>query len=457
MLLQNNEMIISIIGAIIAIFIVVLIHEMGHFYVARLCGIKVLKFSIGFGKAFWSYTSKKTGTVYALGIFPLGGYVKMYGETTEEKLDPELAAQSYAHKSVWARMAVALAGPAANIVLALVAFWVVYMCGIIYQKPIIGRVYPQTIAARAGLESGEQIIRIGQQKVYGWRQVVMSMLSHIGDSDLVTVVTRRNGVQKRHQLDLSQWRIQKRDPRILKSLGLEPKFATIDPVIRRVMAGSPAAVAGLHSGDRVVSINNQPITRWMQVLTIIEHAPAKTIAMTVKRDGVLQRLSVKLGKSERNHQSVGHLGVEVAVPPIPKSMLDTVQYGFFESMMHSGDRTWRMFMLNGQILVKMFTGNVSMNTLGGPISVFRTAGMASQAGFVIYLSFIGFISIALGFINLLPIPLLDGGHVLFQLIEAIARRPVPQRYQIIGLKLGIVLLLWVMVQATVNDVLRIFS
>lgn len=450
-------MIISIIGAIVALFIVVLIHELGHFIVARLCGVKVLKFSIGFGKSFWSYTSKKTGTVYALGIFPLGGYVKMFGETTDEKLDPKQVAESYAHKSVWARMAVALAGPAANMVLALVVFWIVYMSGVTYQKPIIGRVYPQTIAAKAAFQADDQIIKVGSQKIYGWRQVVMSMLSHIGDDKPVLVLTRRNGVVKQHQFDLSHWRIAKRDPEILKSLGFQPKFAIIPAVVSRVLPHSPAAFAGLEKGDRVIAIDGKPITRWMQVLKTVEHKPDQAITMTIKRNGLQQQLTVKLGSNKRHNQIVGHLGVEVAVPPIPQSMLEIVRYGFFESMVQSADRTARMFMLNGQILVKMFTGSVSMNTLGGPISVFRTAGMASQAGIVVYLSFIGFISIALGFINLLPIPLLDGGHVFFQLIEAIARRPIPQRYQIIGLKLGIVVLLWVMVQATVNDVLRIFS
>ncbi len=450
-------MIVSIIGAIVALFIVVLIHEFGHFIVARWCGVKVLKFSIGFGKSFWSYTSKKTGTVYALGIFPLGGYVKMFGETTDEKLDPSLAAVSYAHKSVWARMAVALAGPAANMVLALVAFWIVYMSGVTYQKPIIGRVYPQTIAAKAGLQAEDQIIKVGQQKIFGWRQVVMSMLSHVGDDKPVLVLTRRDDIVKQHQFDLSQWRIAKRDPEILKSLGLQPKFATIPAVVSRVSPHSPAAFAGLKKDDRVTAIDGKPVTQWMQVLKAVEHKPNQTIVMMVKRNGLQQQFKVTLGSSERHNQIVGHLGVEVAVPPIPKSMLETVQYGFFESIVQSADRTARMFMLNGQILVKMFTGSVSMNTLGGPISVFRTAGMASQAGFVVYVSFIGFISVALGFINLLPIPLLDGGHVFFQLIEVIVRRPVPQRYQMIGLKLGIVILLWVMVQATVNDVLRIFS
>lgn len=448
--------IISILGAIAAILIVVFIHELGHFTVARCCGVRIEKFSIGFGKAFLSYTSRKTGTQYVIAMIPLGGYVKMFGEQPDQPIeDDALKQQAYTHKNVWQRMAIAFAGPLANMLLAIVAFLIVFMLGVTYVKPIVGHVIPGSIAASAGLSRGERIIAINQQPIYGWQQVMTHLLSRIGESQPVTIITEKKGIKQQHSMSLANWSIKKRNPDVIASLGLVPYRVDIPPILQRVMPDSPAAKAGLKAGDRIESVAGKPVEHWLQVLHTIQLMPGQTTTLGVLRGTQRQQLTIHIGREQHQGKVYGHIGAEVKLPPIPSYMLHTVKYGFFESIAAGANRTWNLFVLNARILGKIFSGTVSVNTLGGPISVFKTAGQASQAGWSIYLSFIGFVSIALGFINLLPIPMLDGGHILFQLIEVVIRKPVPMRYQIMGIKVGVVVILFVMVQATINDILRL--
>lgn len=448
--------IISILGAIVAILIVVFIHELGHFTVARLCGVRIEKFSIGFGKALLSYTSRKTGTHYVIAMIPLGGYVKMYGEQPDQPLeDDSLKNQAYTHKNVWQRMAIASAGPLANMLLAIIVFLIVFMMGVTYVKPIIGNVIPDSIAAKAGLVRGERIVEINHQAIYGWQQVMTHLLSRIGESQPVSLITENNGVRQQHSINLAGWKLEKRNPDIISSLGFVPYRVNIPPILLKVMPGSPAAKAGMQAGDLIVNVAGKPITHWLQVLQIVRQMPGKTTTISVRRQGGVQQLSIHIGREQRQGSIFGHIGAEVKLPAIPSFMLHTVKYSFLQSITAAAKRTWSLFILNGRMLGKIFSGTISVNTLGGPISVFKTAGQASQAGWSIYLSFIGFVSVALGFINMLPIPMLDGGHILFQLIEVVMRKPVPLRYQIMGIKVGVVVILFVMVQATINDILRL--
>lgn len=447
--------VVSILGAIAAILIVVFIHELGHFCVARCCGVRIEKFSIGFGKPLISYTSRKTGTQYAIAMIPLGGYVKMYGEQPDQPLDEAQREQAYTSKNVWQRMAIAFAGPLANMVLAIVAFMIVYLIGVTYVKPIIGQVIPNSIAAQAGLQPGEQIVEIDGRPIYGWQQVMTNLLSRIGESQAVTVVTEKAGQRQTHQMNLAQWTIKKRNPDLIEDLGFIPHRVDIPPLLQKIMPNSPAAKAGLQAGDFIVKVNGQSVSHWLQVLHLVRQQPGKRITVTVKRQGVERQLTLQVGQQKVGDHVVGHIGAEVTLPPIPSYMLQTIRFGVWDSLTAGAQRTWNLLVLNARILGKIFTGTVSVNTLGGPISVFRTAGLASQAGWSIYLSFVGFVSVALGFINLLPIPMLDGGHILFQFIEAVMRRPVPLRFQILGVKIGVVVILFVMVQATINDILRL--
>lgn len=447
------SLMISILGAIAAIFIVVLIHELGHFLVARYFKVRVLSFSIGFGKAIWSWTSPKTNIEYRIGIFPVGGYVKMLGEqnTDSETDDPA----AYANKPVFQRMAIAAAGPMANFLLAIVAFMLVYMIGITYVKPKIGQVLPQSIAAKSGFQAGDEITKVGQQSVHGWQQVLTAMIAHIGDSKPLAVVVRRDGVSAVRQLDLSDWRVEERSPDLFGTLGMVPYRPAIPPIIAKVMPDSPAAKAGLMAGDRVTQLDRHPVSHWREVAGALHKMPGKRVLITVDRAGKTRDFLLHVGKMRQGKTVVGHIGVEVLFPQLPASMLYTDQKNLFAAILPAIQRTWRLFVFNAVVLGKMLVGKISLNTLGGPISIFKIAGQASQAGWGIYCGFIAFVSVALGFLNLLPIPMLDGGHILFQLIEACRGKPLSARYQMLGIKLGLVLLLWLMVQATFNDVLRL--
>lgn len=438
-------MIVSILGSLLAIFIVVFIHELGHFVAARLLKVKILKFSVGFGPTLWSYTSKTTKTVYALSAIPLGGYLKMYGEEEDDSgvLRADL---SYTRKPVWVRMIISLAGPFANMLLASVLFSVVALLGITHIKPIVGSVIPYSMVAQAGIKKGDQLIQIGSKKIYGWNQVILLFLLHVGDVKPLLVVTTQNSYVRKNYVDLSNWRIDKQDTDIIQALGFVPYRLQVPPIIQEVMKGAPAALAGMREGDRICKINGLPISDWSQVLNVIHQLPNKEATIVVARDGIQKSLIVHV---------THYIGIIVKQPLLPDSMVQMIHASFWSSIKIGIAHTWDLFFLNLSILGKLFTGHVSLNTLSGPISVFQTAKEASQAGIIIYVRFIGFISVALGFINLLPIPVLDGGHVFFQIIEAVIRRPLPRHYQLIGMKLGLFFLLCLMLQATVNDVLRL--
>ena len=439
-------MIVSIVGALVAIIIIVFIHELGHFIAARALNVKILKFSIGFGPALWSYTSPKTGTVYALCLIPLGGYLKMYGEQQSDAAELLWADLAYDRKPVWARMIISLAGPLANIFLAVILFSVVMLLGVTYVKPVVGSVIPHSMAAQAGIIKGDQLTQIGKQKIYGWEQVITAVLPHVGDRTPLLMVTRLGSQLTQHYVDVSDWRIKSREPDIINALGFVPYYPPVPPIIGEVVSGSPAALAGMHDGDRILSINGKMITDWSQVLPAIRLLPKKQTMLEVQRGTQKIIFSVHLA---------GHLGVRVKLPSLPDTMIQVMHYGFSAAIQEGLLHTWDLLVLNLDILKQMIMGHVSLATLSGPISVFKTAGEASQAGLSIYLSFIGFISVALGFVNLLPIPVLDGGHVFFQLIELARRRPLSLQYQLVGAKIGLFLLVCLMLQATINDVLRL--
>lgn len=448
--------ILTILGAIAAIFLVVLVHEWGHFFVARKLGVHVIKFSIGFGKALYSYTSQKTGTQYAISIIPLGGYVKMYGEqgdlSSEERM---LDKGRYMDQPALSRMAIALAGPLANIIFAVILFFAVYLMGITYVRAIVGEVTPQSMIAKAGIVQGDEILQINGHSVYGWQQVLTELLTHIGDTKAISIITQKQGVRTAHQLDLSGWTLKDRNPDVIKSLGFNYQQIKIRPVVEAVIKDGPAASAGIQKGDRIVQFNGEVIADWVTLLNTVQQQPGKTVSLVFVRQGKTHRVQLQVATKHNLNQSYGYLGVEVKYPPIPPQLLQTIQYSFSEAFVKSIEHTGSLLGLNFKMMLKMFSGSVSMNTLGGPISVFKTAGEASQAGLSIYLSFIAFVSVSLGFINLLPIPMLDGGHVLFQLIELVLRRPVPLNYQVAALKLGAALIVWMMLQATLNDILRL--
>lgn len=447
-------LVLQILGAIFAIFIVILIHELGHFLAARAVGVKVLKFSIGFGRSIWSRTAKN-GTEYTIGILPLGGFVKMLGEDNDIS-NPQDSSQSFSKKPVLKRMMISAAGPAANFILALFLFWIVFMGGVTHIKPVVGRVVADSIVGIAGLREGDEFISIDDEPSRNWQRVMMLLVAKAGERDVAIQVKQKNKEQpKVIHLNLSEWGLYKRKPDIIKSLGFSPFIPKIIAVVAHVRLNSPAAKSGLKSGDKIIKIGAQNITSWRQLVHEIERHPHKKVKLTLLRRNKRHVVSCLVGVRELEGKRVGYLGVEPKMPEWPQSMQFKHAYSALSAWQPAVMSLWRLVKFNVVVITKMFQGDVSLSTLGGPISIFQTAGQASAAGWSAFIGFIAFVSVALGFVNLLPIPVLDGGHLLFQLIELIFRRPIPIRFQLMLLKIGLTLLLMLMILVTFNDIARL--
>lgn len=450
------SLVISIVGAILAIFLIIVLHELGHFFVARLFGIKILRFSIGFGRALYTRVGRD-GTEYVLALIPLGGYVKMQGEGVGTHLPDN--SRSFNAKPLWVRMAVVLAGPMTNFILAVVVFWAALLVGIGHVKPVIGEVIPGSFAAAAHLHAGDRIVRIDDESVRDWQQVMVALLSLMGDATPAPLwVLPQNSVTLvKRSIDLSSWRIDKRDPLLFESLGMLPYVPPARPVLLSILPKSPAVHSGLLAGDVIKAFNNRPITDWSVVAKAIAASPHQWMKLTVQRGTQRQTVLVKLGAQVREKKTVGYLGVMVVPPQYPASMIDIDHHTVLSAWKPALTKAWLFLQYNAIVLVKMITAKLSIKTMGGPISILQAAGQSTQAGWGVYLSFIGFISLTVGFINLLPIPGLDGGHLLFQLVEAIIRRPVPDKIQQHGLTIGLLFVLLLIVHATINDLLRILG
>lgn len=450
------NVVIAIVASVLGIFVVILIHELGHFFVARWCGVRVEKFSIGFGKALWSWRDKK-GTEYVLAMIPLGGYIKMFGEGDEVTTTAE-SVYAYNRKPLLTRMAIVFAGPCMNFFLGVVLFAVVYMIGVIHIKPVIGKVVPNSIAAQSGLKHRDEIVEINGTRTVNWQQVMMAIVQRIGDRGKMTMTVRPAGSQKTEirRLPLNNWMIDKRNPQLFESLGFEPFIPNIPPVIARVLPGSPAEQAGLRRGDRIIALDDHKIDSWLRMLELVQKAPDKQITLLIKRGDQQLRILIKTGNRRIQGKVMGYIGVASVSPKWPPGMRAELKYSPITAWWPALKQAWGMIVFNFIVLIKMIIGKISIAMLGGPITIFKVAGQASLGGLSIYLGFIGFISVTLAFINVLPIPGLDGGHLLFHIIEGIFRRPIPEKIQLILLRVGILILILIMVQATLNDLLRLF-
>ena len=451
---------IAIIGAIIAIFGIIILHEFGHFIVARAFGITVLRFSIGFGKTLWKRKGK-SGTEYVLSFLPLGGYIKMLGEGKEITL-PKDAHRAYNQKSLLVRMMVVLAGPITNLLLAIIAFWGFYLMSVTNIRPIIGEVALHSIAEQANIKLGDELIQIDQTRTKNWQQVLIAIIKRIGDRTKMEFKVRRVQMHtnqiKTFELNLSTWVLNRRNPDIFNSLGITLYRPKVSPVIAAIIKDSPAEKVKLQAGDQITAINGESIKDWFQIVNFVQNKPNEAIQLTVLHDHKkAQVVSLKIGATKENDKTVvGYLGILSQIPRWPSQFIYHEKYTILSAWIPAVEQIWHLFTFNLVVILKMVIGKVSVYTLGGPITIFQAAGKATQEGFQVYLGFIGFISFTIGFINLLPIPGLDGGNFLFQVIEGFFRRPLPERVQMIGLTIGMILLIILMIQATINDLIRLF-
>ncbi len=446
----------NFVSFIVALGILVAVHEFGHFWVARKCGIKVERFSIGFGKSIWRKVGKD-GTEYTIAMIPLGGYVKMLDGRVDD-VPPEMQQYAFDKKPLWKRTAVVAAGPAFNFLFAIFAYWLVFLIGVPAVKPVVGHVTPHSIAAEAGLESGMELKAISGVKTADWESVNMRLVSHIGDETLTMSVVPADSIGAEHQvtMDISNWQFDPDKESAMSALGFKPYAPEISTRLAQVSAGGAGESSGLIASDRIDAINGEKIDSWQQIVDAIRGNPNKSLTFDVNRNG--QTLSLTLvpqSKALSDGSVIGFAGIAPEVAEWPQNYRFDLQFGVFESIGKAIDKTGQVIGLTMTMLKKLVVGDVGLENLSGPISIAKGAGTTADYGLVYFLGFLALISVNLGIINLVPLPMLDGGHLLFFAIEAIIRRPVPEKIQEMGYRFGGAILFALMAVAIFNDFARL--
>ncbi|AZE59741.1 MULTISPECIES: sigma E protease regulator RseP [Pseudomonas fluorescens group] len=444
-----------IVGTLVALGVLVTFHEFGHFWVARRCGVKVLRFSVGFGMPLLRWHDRR-GTEFVIAAIPLGGYVKMLdereGEVPADQLD-----QSFNRKTVRQRIAIVAAGPIANFLLAIVFFWVLAMMGSQQVRPVIGAVEADSIAAKAGLIAGQEIVSIDGEPTTGWGAVNLQLVRRLGESGTVNVVVRDqdSSAETPRALALDHWLKGADEPDPIKSLGIRPWRPALPPVLAELDPKGPAQAAGLKTGDRLLALDGQALGDWQQVVDLVRVRPDTKIVLKVEREGAQIDVPVTLSVRGEAKAAGGYLGAGVKGVEWPPSMVREVSFGPLAAIGEGAKRTWTMSVLTLESLKKMLFGELSVKNLSGPITIAKVAGASAQSGVADFLNFLAYLSISLGVLNLLPIPVLDGGHLLFYLVEWVRGRPLSDRVQGWGIQIGISLVVGVMLLALVNDLGRL--
>ncbi len=450
---------LTIFAFIFALAILIAFHEFGHFIVARWNGIRVIRFSIGFGKVIYSRQKTPDDTEYAIAAIPLGGYVKMLDEREMEVRDEDKP-YSFNSKTVWQRIAVVAAGPVFNFILAIVLLWFMYLYGITGISPIVGEIDKGSIAEQANLQAEDRFVAVNGKKVQTWSNVQMALLNaSLQNNGIVHVqVMDKFANLQDKTLDLSDVALLQEEGDILKKLGLNMWMPDIEPIIAGVVEGGAAAQAGLKKGDILLQADGKAIKSWQDWVKLIRQSANKPLSILVERDGFQKELILKPGVKEVNGEKIGYIG---AYQKHSKALLErfytTEQYGVADSFVHAVDKTWNMSVLTIKLIGKLITGDATIKNISGPISIAQYAGQSASLGLAHYLYFMALISLSLGVLNLLPIPVLDGGHLLFYFIEAIKGSPVSETVQIIGQNIGLALLGLLMAVAFYNDILRVMQ
>lgn len=442
----------------VAVSVLVAFHEFGHFWVARRAGVKVLRFSIGFGKVVWSYRKTPDSTEYALSAIPLGGYVKMVDER-EGEVKPEDLPFAFNRQSLLARAAIVAAGPLFNLFLAVFLFWSVLILGETGMRPIIGTIEPGTLAADAGLQEGDEILTINGRKVPTWSEAISTLFSEAmsGNQAIQLAVKSQDDFEQTKVISISENDSEKPET-LYERLGLTPWSPKLKPIIGRVLEQGAAKQAGLQVGDLIISADGQPINEWMEWVNYVQERPQTLIKLLVERDGTRLPLNVIPKAVEQDGKSIGKIGAGVE---IPKDLLDSIRVTYSLSPLQAIpvalERTWQFSVGTLAMIGKMLTGRASVENLSGPISIAQYAGQSAEMGLVPFLKYLGLISVSLGILNLLPIPVLDGGHLLFFAVEAVKGSPVSENIQLLFQQVGVLLLISLMTLAMFLDLEKLFQ
>lgn len=438
---------------IIALSLLVVVHEFGHYWVARRCGVKVLKFSVGFGKALWSRTGNN-GTEFVIAALPLGGYVKMLDSRETDVAESEKAV-CFDRQSLRKRVAIVAAGPAANLLFAVFAYWLILVIGVPGSKPIIDNVNAGSPAAMAELQAGDELLAINDKKTPTWNSVFQRWLAYAKSGETVTITVLSGGVEQNKTLQLPKIGLDAAGE-LFEQVGITAYRPAIPAVLGQIVADGAAAKAGLKEGDKLISADGQTIDDWQAWVALIQASPGKILQITYQRDG--QQFTVDV-TPEKAADNKGRIGAGVAMPsePLPAELQSELRYGPLAAIPEAVLKTWSFSANTVASLWGMLRGTVSTDNLGGPISIAQFAGSSAQQGLITFISFLAMISISLGILNLLPVPILDGGHLVMYFIEWVKGSPVSESLQIQGQKIGLILLLMLMILAFANDLARLFG
>jgi len=434
---------------LVTLGVLVTVHELGHFVIARRSGVRVVRFSVGFGRPIWSWHDRH-GTEFAIAAIPLGGYVRMLDER-----EPGLVAAerrpgdlSFNDLSVWWRMAIATGGPLANFLLAMVVYWCLFVIGTTSVAPMLGDPSKDSPLALAGLGAGREIVAVDGTPTRSWQEVTMALAGRLGESGAIVLSTRIPGSETVTDtpVPITAWHRGVDEPDLLGSLGLEPSLPAI---LGEVLDDGPAAGAGLRRWDRVVEVNGETVRNWSHWVNLVQAAPGQRLELVVVRKDAEVRLGLTPDARTAGDGSIaGYVGVA--------PYLQEIRYGLLAAVPRSAVETWDKTALTLGLLKKMVVGDVSVKNLSGPITIAKVAGDSARSGWYFFLGILALLSISLGVLNLLPIPILDGGHILFCMVEAVRGKPLSERAQIIGTQIGLFLVAGLMILALYNDFSRLF-
>lgn len=441
---------------LVVLAVVIIFHELGHYWVARLCGVKVLRFSVGFGKVMLAIRRGPDQTEWALSAIPFGGYVKML-DGRESPVPAAEKHRSFDQRSVWERMAIVAAGPLANFVLAVVLYAATYMIGFQEIRPRLATPEESTAAHRSGFAEGDEIVAINGKAIYAWPDVRWAIIDLAASRTLAAVdVVDADSQRRTRSLDLAGITIDAREGDPLTTLGLRLFRPAISPVIGALESGRPASQAGFMTGDRVIAVDDERIDDWQSFVRKIVASPGKPLQITLLRGDTRLRIEVTPAPHERNGQTIGRIGAGVRENPNTFRDLYVVhRYGPIDALGRATQKTWDMSMFSVSMMWKMLTGEVSWRNIGGPVTIADYAGQSAALGWLPFVTFIALISISIGVLNLLPIPILDGGHLLYYIVELVKGRPLSDRTLEYGQRVGLALLLVLMGFAFYNDIVRI--
>lgn len=474
-----GSVIFDVIAMLVTLGILVTFHEYGHYWVARKCGVKVEKFSIGFGKPLLSWREKVSnetndpndpaateGTEFVIAAIPLGGYVKMLGEQNSS-VSEEQKQFAFNHKPLSQRAAIVAAGPAANFLLAILLYWVMFMSGVTGFAPVVGNIDAQSPAGIAGMQYGDEIIAVDDSETRTWQEVRKKLLDRLGESGTLSVrVQNANSTLSQDlEIGLQSWLLGATEPDVVGSLGITPIYMDIPPKIGQLESSGRAQAAGFEEGDLVVGVNGTSINSWDEWVTVIRENPETDMTVQVERRGQIIDMSLRpaIRRDDNGNpqfgidgNTQGYIGAGVELPVLPEEMIREIKFSPIGAFGEAVGETWENSVFVLVAIKKMIMGLMSVNNISGPITIAQIAGDTASNGLEYFIGFLAILSISLGVMNLLPIPVLDGGHLFYYAIEAVTRKPIPESVQEFGLRFGLLIIAGIMFIAFYNDLNRLF-